>query len=166
LYGLLLSVGLFASLTAFSFGPYPATVLEVKDGDTVRVRAEIWPGFFREVDVRVRGIDTPETRRGKKSGVVIPECEIALGNKAKQLAQYYLHEPTEVLLVAVDPGKTKYAGRISGDLLVDGSRLSHLMLLSGFAKPYSGGAREVWPCEELNKNVGDIKSDAGHGRSQ
>ena len=135
------------SIAALSAGPYPAEVVKVKDGDTVRVSAEVWPDLFIRTDVRIVGIDTPESRRGKKGGVQIPECEIALGSIAKKTAENLLIGGREVYLVDVDPKKTKYAGRISGDLLVDGSRFSRLMVLSGLAVPYSGGARSIWPCE-------------------
>ena len=36
----------------------PATVTSVYDGDTIKVQAEIWPGFIWSGSVRVLGIDT------------------------------------------------------------------------------------------------------------
>ena len=43
-------------------GPVPAAVIEVIDGDTVRVRARVWLGQDVETAVRIAGIDTPELR--------------------------------------------------------------------------------------------------------
>jgi micrococcal nuclease len=43
-------------------GPIPAEVVEVIDGDTLRVRAQVWIDLELETLVRLRGIDTPELR--------------------------------------------------------------------------------------------------------
>ena len=43
-------------------GPIPAEVVRVVDGDTLRVRGDIWPGHTVEVLVRLDGIDAPELR--------------------------------------------------------------------------------------------------------
>ena len=76
---------LFLPSLAFSFGPYgDVEIISVKDGDTIEVMVEVYPDTFIHTDVRVHGIDTPETRRGVKSGKRIPECEIELGNRAKE----------------------------------------------------------------------------------
>ena len=48
-------------------GPVAADVVEVIDGDTIAVRAHIWPGHIVETRVRLDRVDTPETRR--------PDCE-------------------------------------------------------------------------------------------
>ena len=43
-------------------GPYQAEVLEVIDGDTARMRIQIWLGQEVEIMVRLDGIDAPELR--------------------------------------------------------------------------------------------------------
>ena len=48
-------------------GPVPAELVSVIDGDTIAVRAHIWPGHVVETRVRLDGVDTPEIRR--------PACE-------------------------------------------------------------------------------------------
>ncbi len=48
-------------------GPVPADVLEIVDGDTVTVKARIWLGQDVVINVRIDGIDTPESVR--------PGCE-------------------------------------------------------------------------------------------
>ncbi len=45
-------------------GPVPATVIEVMDGDTVKVRARIWLGQDLSTRVRLAGIDAPELNGG------------------------------------------------------------------------------------------------------
>lgn len=130
------------------YGPYNAVeIVEVKDGDTIAVKVEVWPSTFVVTDVRVRGIDTPETRNGVKSGERIPQCEISMGNGAKAHAIELLKGANNVTLFNVDPRKTKYAGRISGNLLIDGVTFSEAMITAGHAVAYEGGARKIWPCE-------------------
>ncbi len=43
-------------------GPIDAQVIEVLDGDTIRVRAHIWPNQQVETLVRVEGVNTPELK--------------------------------------------------------------------------------------------------------
>jgi endonuclease YncB( thermonuclease family) len=131
------------------YGPYhDVEILKVKDGDTIAVRVEVWPQVIIQTDIRIRGIDTPETRRGVKSGNRIPECEIVLGMGAKAYAGTLLAKANSVTLFNVDPSKTKYAGRISGNLLLDQEDFSELMIAAGHAVAYEGGKRDVWPCED------------------
>lgn len=143
---------MFFSVVAFGgekFGPYTnVSVLQVKDGDTISVMTNVWPNTYVQIDVRVRGIDTPETRNGTKSGKKIPQCEISRGMGAKSYAADLFANSRKVVLVDVDPSATKYAGRISGDFLLDGERFSQLMIIAGHAVSYEGGKREIWPCQD------------------
>ena len=68
-------------------GPVPAEVVDIIDGDTVTVRARIWPGQFVETRVRLRGVDTPEIRR--------PDCEAerAAGHEASAFTRAWLTAP-------------------------------------------------------------------------
>ncbi len=144
----LLVAGLSNCAQSYAFGPYRnISIVKVKDGDTVSVLVEVWPDMYRLIDVRVVGVDTPETRRGKKSGIPIPECEILLGHKAKEFTEEFV-AAGKVSLENIYPKKTKYNGRISGDLAVNGQLLSVALLETGNAIPYNGGKRKIWPCEE------------------
>ena len=152
-YGALVLLLIFLLLTpssvqAVQFGPYQhVSLVKVKDGDTVTVMVELWPKVYKEIDIRIAGVDTPETRRGTKSGESIPECELVLGQKAKAFATRFLSQG-DILLVYILPKQTKYAGRMSGDLMVDGTLLSTALLDSGNAVSYSGGTRKIWPCKQ------------------
>ncbi|WP_210209465.1 hypothetical protein [Notoacmeibacter ruber] len=44
-------------------GPVAASVVNVIDGDSFTADALVWPGMRLRYTVRVKGIDTPETRR-------------------------------------------------------------------------------------------------------
>ena len=54
----MLATALFLALTV------PATVVSVYDGDTIKVKAEHWPGHTWTGNVRVLGVDTPELSAG------------------------------------------------------------------------------------------------------
>lgn len=70
-------------------GPVPAEIVDIIDGDTVAVRARIWPGQFVETRVRLRGVDTPEIRR--------PDCEAerAAGHQASAFTRAWLTAPLQ-----------------------------------------------------------------------
>ncbi|WP_430437926.1 thermonuclease family protein [Oceanibaculum nanhaiense] len=115
-------------------GPVPANYLSAYDGDTVTVRAWIWPGQSVETAVRVRGIDTPEIRGECES----EKAAVAARDHARQLLQ----EAGEVALAQIAPDK--YGGRVVATLLVDGEDFAELMLAAGHGRPYDGGRREGW----------------------
>ena len=59
-----------------------AEVLNVIDGDTLRVRAHMWPGQKWEGNIRLYGIDTPELRTKcqaeKKQGIMARDTLVSL----------------------------------------------------------------------------------------
>lgn len=117
-------------------GPVPAEVLDVVDGDTVRVKARIWLGQDVETLVRIEGIDTPEISR--------PRCpqERSLGEAARTKLDETLAS-RQVILTNVQ--HDKWGGRIRADLETDaGESVKEIMLRSGHARPYDGGKRRDW----------------------
>ncbi len=115
-------------------GPYEAAVVQVLDGDTIRVRARIWLGTDVELLVRIDGIDTPEIR-GKCAH------EKALAARARALTES-LVAGGAVRLHDVRYGK--YAGRVVARVVADGQDIADLLLAAGLAHRYGGGAREPW----------------------
>ena len=110
-------------------GPIPAEVVEVIDGDTVAVRAHIWPGQYVETRVRLAGVDTPETRR--------PDCEAerAAGREADAFTRAWLSDVTVVHLRGVELGS--FAGRVIARLeRTDGADLGADLLAAGLAVRY------------------------------
>jgi endonuclease YncB( thermonuclease family) len=115
-------------------GPVEALVTRIIDGDTIAVRAQVWPGLVAETLVRLEGIDTPEL-----PGAC--ETEHALAAKAKALLIQVAGGA--VRLEDIEPGK--YAGRVIARVrLDDGSDVSALLLEAGLARPYRGGKRKGW----------------------
>lgn len=113
-------------------GPIPAELVSVIDGDTVAVRARIWPGQFVETRVRVAGIDTPE-RRGAGC-----DAERQLAEVATEFTQGWLAEDGEapsLFLHQVETGS--FAGRVIADIArSDGARLSTALMEADLAVAY------------------------------
>lgn len=126
-------------------GPFPARVIEVVDGDSLRVVVQVWLGQHIETLVRIRGIDTPE-QRGACPGE----------SAAAQLATAALSRlvgPGPVVLSRI--AGDKYFGRVLADVTSDdGVSLAEAMLHSGLARAYDGRARRAW-CDPEKAKPGE-----------
>lgn len=121
-------------------GPLEAEVLRVIDGDTIEVRAFIWPGHSVETRVRLADVDAPEIRR------VRCEAEREAGFAAKAFVEALLAgENVRVGLLAIRPDS--FGGRVVAQMaLADGRDLGALLISEGHATPFS--ARGGW-CPSL-----------------
>lgn len=108
---------------------YKCTILEVIDGDTIKV--DIDAGFnicIKKLNVRLSGIDTPES---KTTDVV----EKTFGLASKAIVQQLLPVgSTQIVQTTIDD---KY-GRLLGDFLIDGKSLCQLLITDGYAVEYHG----------------------------
>ncbi len=106
-------------------GPIAAELVRVVDGDTLAVRALIWPGQHIDIKVRLADIDAPELFR--------PSC--TRERVRAQAARDFLvhHTGHYVTLRTVHLGK--YAGRVIARVQTDkGEDLSTLLLQAGLAR--------------------------------
>lgn len=114
-----------------------ATVIEVHDGDTVRVRlgGECLPDLFRVLLVRLNGCDTPELRDQR------PEVR-AKAEEAREFTSAFLlpGDSVQIKDVALD----KYGGRIVGRIEIDGADLCSLLIDEGLAREYHGRGGKPW----------------------
>ena len=124
-------------LAAILSGPIPAVVVRVLDGDTVRVRATTWPHTTVEIDVRVRGIDTPEKAPRAKCA-----AEADLAARASAFTTAMLPVGAVVALREID--NDKYGGRVVGAIAKDGSDLAAALIAAGLARRYDGGTKGSW----------------------
>jgi micrococcal nuclease len=116
-------------------GPYRAEILEVIDGDTARMRIEVWLGQKIDITVRLDGIDAPEL-----SGACRLEEEQA--QQAKK-ALHHLISSRTVLLRDIRYGK--YAGRIIARLETEGGQdIASLLLSRNLVRAYHGRSRKSW----------------------
>lgn len=118
-------------------GPIPVELVSVIDGDTIAVRAHIWPGQYVETRVRLAGVDTPETRR--------PACEAerSTGHEATDFTQAWVTTAQSLTISEVQLGS--FAGRVVAKLHRDtGEELGEALLSAGLASVY--GTDDPW-CE-------------------
>ena len=125
------------------YEPQQVELISVYDGDTFKVRIEVYPKLYKEVNVRIYGIDTPE--RNWRA-----DClqERLLGNKAGEHLSKLLtgHD------IIVEPTKDKpsYVGRIIAKVYVNGINVGDEMIKAGHAHAYfakRGETRGGW-CDE------------------
>lgn len=116
-------------------------IVRVVDGDTVALAP--LPGLPAPLDtvqlsVRVRGVDTPESGSRAKC----PE-EARRAAAAKAFTEGFVRTaaPPSVEVCGWD----KYGGRVLGDVLSGGGRLSDALIAAGHAARYDGrGAKRDW----------------------
>lgn len=122
---------------SFRYGPYPAEVLRVIDGDTLEARVRVWPGQEVVTKVRLRGVDAPELRGRCAS-------ERALAERARHRL-FKLVTSGPVVLSGIGPDK--YFGRVVADLaLANGGDAGAALLAERLARRYAGRTRAGW-CE-------------------
>lgn len=116
-----------------TFGPYPARVAAIHDGDTMTLDIDL--GF----DHIISGLDfAGKTRLACRIfGINAPELSTDAGKEALAFAQT-LVKPGDLVTV-LSHGWDKYGGRFDGEVtLADGRSFGQVMLDTGHAVPYSG----------------------------
>lgn len=109
-------------------------LVRVIDGDTIVVNIRQWPDIVgSEIGVRVAGCDTPELRDKR------PDMR-QLACRARDTVRDVLAQAQVIELHNVRRGKYF---RLVADVYADGANLSHLLISSGLARPYDGGAK-MW----------------------
>jgi endonuclease YncB( thermonuclease family) len=107
-----------------TFGPYPAAVVYVHDGDTFRAVLDLGMDVAYTTNVRVYGINAPE-------------LSTDAGKVAADYAKTLLTPGMRVTVLS--KGFDKYGGRVDGVVtLPDGRDFAQLMLDSGNAVPMKG----------------------------
>lgn len=104
----------------------PARVVQIHDGDTVTVDADLgWHIALRQ-PVRIQHIDAPE--------LATPEGKAALA-----FAITFIRMGDDVTLTS--SGLDKYGRTLGAITLADGRDFATIMLAAGHARAYEGGAR-------------------------
>jgi micrococcal nuclease len=116
-------------------GPVAASVLKVRDGDTLEVEAHVWPSQIVRTAVRLRGIDAPELK-----------ARCAAERDAAEAARERLRTLVaggEVQLL--DIAGDKYFGRVLAKVEAGSTRdVGATLLREGLVAPYEGGRRRDW----------------------
>ena len=125
---------------SIAYSAYDYKMTRVLDGDTVEF---IMPGLPVELGdklkLRVLGVDTPE-----KGGRAACAAEAKAGDAATAFSKKVL---AEALVVQFEIKEwDKFGGRVLGDVIYDGKRLSEELIKAGLARPYFGDKKKSW-CE-------------------
>jgi micrococcal nuclease len=134
-------LGVFAIATAHA-NPYEWKVTRIIDGDTVEFDAPFLPDpLKKKLSIRVLGVDTPE--KGHRA-----ECpkEAAAAARASQFTKDTLdnaYKNNKKVLIELK-SHDKYGGRVLGDVIIDGQRLSKMLIDNGHARPYHGEKKTSW----------------------
>ena len=122
--------------------PYNWSITRVIDGDTVEFNAPFMPDPLpKKLSIRVLGVDTPE--KGHRASC--PQ-EAAAAEKASQFTKDTLnraYKTNQQVLIELN-SHDKYGGRVLGDVIVNGQRLSALLIANGHARPYFGEKKSSW----------------------
>lgn len=103
------------------FGPYPAVVTGIHDGDTISLDLDL-------------GFGTHQTQlRARLFGINAPELSTASGKDALRFLQSIL--PIGAVVTVRSHGWDKYGGRFDATVVHDGIDLSQAMLSSAHAVP-------------------------------
>jgi len=119
---------------------YKALINRVVDGDTVDVDIDLGFGvWLRDERVRIMGIDTPESRTRD-----LVEKQFGLASK-ERLKELIPEGSIQTLKTEVnkdgEDAKGKF-GRILGDFIVGGHRVTQILIDEGHAVDYYGGSKE------------------------
>ena len=134
---------------------YRCKILRVVDGDTVDVDIDVGFGMWMHKErVRMMGIDTPESRTRDK-------VEKKFGLASKQFVKDMMPVGSkQVLKTQIDrSGEDKKGkfGRILGDFLIDGKKLTETMIKEGYGVVYTGQNKDQVEKAHLNNRKKLIK---------
>lgn len=116
-------------------------ISKVKDGDTVQLDTTWLPEVLNDnFSLRVVGIDTPE-----KDWRAECDLENEMGHKATTFTSDALLK-ANVITVNIK-GWDKFGGRVDGELVLDGVKLSDMLLDHGLAKPFTGKEKKKSWCK-------------------
>lgn len=127
---------IFSSITLAN--PYDFKVLKVSDGDTVVFEAPFMPAPLKpQLSLRVLGVDTPE----KGARAACPS-EAAAAEKASAFTKNAVANAKNIQIELKE--HDKFGGRVLGDVILDGQRLSELLIKNGHARAYFGEKKASW----------------------
>jgi endonuclease YncB( thermonuclease family) len=113
-------------------------VMAVKDGDTVVIEAPYLPAPLKPLlSIRILGVDTPEKAPRAKC-----DKEAAGGAAATEFTKKAVANAKQIQVELVD--WDKFGGRVLGDVILDGQRLSQMLIKNNLARPYFGEAKASW----------------------
>lgn len=118
--------------------PYDWKVTRVLDGDTVEFEAKFLPiELGDKLKIRVLGVDTPEKAPRAKC-----DKEAQAGQAATDFTKKIIANGKKIQIEIKE--WDKFGGRVLGDVIVDGSKVSEMLIKNNLARPYFGEAKQSW----------------------
>jgi micrococcal nuclease len=131
----------FVSLTAFA-NPYPYKITRVIDGDTVAFQADFLPAPLKpELSIRVLGVDTPE--KGHRADAQRKLLRLRRHHSSQKMSLNSAIKAKQPVLIEIQK-HDKYGGRVLGDVIINGQKLSAMLIANGHARPYFGKKKSSW----------------------
>ena len=123
---------------------------QVYDADTIKdVRistqiVELDVGVYIVRDIRIKGIDTPESRprRAGRTEASLEREKQASAKARHALVNLLSENNFEFNLLNIELGK--YAGRVVGTMLIGNINVAQYLIHHGHAKPYDGRTKPNW----------------------
>jgi len=115
---------------------YRWKIIEVTDGDTLRVEAPFLPKELK-LSVRVNNVDTPEKGARAKC-----DKEAKLGDAATKLTKRLVNSSQDIAFYNIK--WDKFGGRVLADVELDGANLATSLIKAGVAREYHGEKKKSW----------------------
>jgi endonuclease YncB( thermonuclease family) len=113
---------------------FTGTVAKLADGDTFHMTITEWPAGCGPIQIRVLGIDTPESAK-QFASKTCPVREVKRGLQAKARAKTLLPIGSTVTVRSMGRADT-YGRRLGHAENAQGEDVATLLLSEGLAKPY------------------------------
>ena len=128
---------------------YKAKLREIIDGDTIDVEIDLGFGTYKNARLRLKGIDTPETRTSRKK-------EKKAGKLVELFVEKLLDRSGAMTIRTYKDGKGSF-GRYIADIYIDelDISLNDYLLNNKFARVYRSGAPE-WRGKTLNNIIKEL----------
>ena len=137
--GLLFLVSLFL-FPNFTVADYK--VIDVYDGDTLKMQDKDLKAPFDKISLRILGIDTPEIKRSKCKSATAKAKEKQMGLKVKQRVQELLKQPYTIEFIKWD----KFGGRVLGNVYIGNELLSDILIKEKLGIAYFGKKKGDFFC--------------------
>lgn len=135
------------ALMADEYGPYKGKILEVIEGDTIKVAVDIWPGLTQEIYVRLKDIDAPEPKR-VRGGRPVANCEAKAAEQAIAHVEQIVASSDQVEISSVEL-VTSTAQYVYAYIKVGNIDIGESLVSNGLAISQLGLKRKRWSCRNL-----------------
>ena len=132
-----LFLALLPLVACSSEATYKWKVAKIVDGDTIVVEEQFFPPELGKINIRIQGIDTPESGSRAKC-----DKERQLAEQAKTLVNK-LMKPGDTVSVS-NVKRDKFGNRVVANVFANGTNIGSALLERKLARPYNGEKKQSW----------------------